>query len=103
MLSVSKFLCDYIVVFEFLVDKCLVKSQVSRLTLLEGFYDSNVFYCFPCLLMDPFNMSSMSSSKYISVFNNANSISCYVTSGVNNTRSSLLWKFRLGHVDYHVI
>lgn len=93
VLSVSKFPHDNNVEFECLVDKCFVKSHVSRVTLLEGFRDPIGLYSFPHLVVATFNMPSMSSSNSIIVCNNGSSISRSVTFSVNNTRSSLLWNF----------
>lgn len=47
MLLVSKFSKDNKVVFGFISNKCFIKTQVSRLTLFEGFLDSIGLYCFP--------------------------------------------------------
>lgn len=85
---------DNNVVFEFLADKCFVKSQVFRVTLLEAFRDSNGFYCFSYLIVAPSSMSSMSLSNYTILCTNAKFVSCSVISSVNNTGSSLLWHIR---------
>lgn len=83
-LSVSKFSCDNNnVVFEFLDDKCFIKSQVSKLTLLKGFHDLSRLYFFPRLDVEPSRMSSMCCSNYSSICTNAKFVSCFVRSSVN--------------------
>lgn len=103
LLSVSKFPRDNDVVFEFLTDKCFIKSQVSRLTFLEGFCNSSGLYYFSDLVVEPSRMPFVSCSSSTSTCTNAKFISCSMISSVNKPRSSLLWHFRLGHTNYSAI
>lgn len=85
------------VVFEFIAYKCYVKSQVSKLTLLEGYLDSSDLYFFPQLIVKPSRSRSLSHSSSFSLHKSVSSISC---STINKPIISSLWHYKLGHAHF---
>lgn len=57
-MSVNKFSKDNNVYFVFTIDKCLVKSHVANVVLLEGHVGSDDLYEFPPISLSPIAKSS---------------------------------------------
>lgn len=89
--------------FEFIVDKCYVKSQVSKLIIFEGYLASSVLSFFPQLLVGSSTTSSMSHSGSFPLHKNVSSISYSVISNVNKPSTNSLWNYRLVHAHFPTI
>ena len=104
-MSVSKFVKDNQVYFEFHSHFCVGKSQVSNEILLQGSVGPDGLYSFPNLQLQSFPFNSSPASYFVSNSSDSNSVFPNCTNSVASveTKSSNLWHARLGHPNFHVM
>lgn len=104
-MSVSKFVKDNQVYFEFHSHFCVGKSQVSNEILLQGSVGPDGLYSFPNLQLQSFPFNSSPASYFVSNSSYSNSVFPNCTNSVASveTKSSNLWHARLGHPNFHVM
>lgn len=99
LISVKHFCRNNNVQFLFLIDKCLVQSQVSKVALLEGHVDMDGLYEFPPITLSGQKIQFLISSSSMLHRKSDSSINsvCFNSSTYN------MWHLRLGYPNHHAL
>jgi len=98
LISVSQFCRDSNVYFLFTTNECLVKSQTTNLSLLQGRVGSDGLYEFPAI-----NLTSTKSFSTSICVPSVNTISTVTNTHCVSPSSQYMWHLRLGHPNHHTL
>lgn len=103
LLSVLKFSNDNNVIFEFLFDKCCIKSQASKQVFVEGVLDSSGLYWCSQLSLELSNSHCPNNNLSTSTGIQSYVVSHFDFHKSNSCNTSIIWHLRLGHVNFNFV